>query len=73
MLSSKQESMMVNMRVLSYRDLADLGIAYSRPHIERMTREGKFPQAFAQRHTASHGVRQTSTHGWRIALRPLSR
>jgi predicted DNA-binding transcriptional regulator AlpA len=39
--------MMENMRVLSFKDLATLGIRYSRPHLRRLMLEGKFPRGFA--------------------------
>ena len=34
------------MRVLGYRDLARKGIPYSRQHINRLVKKGKFPAPF---------------------------
>ena len=34
------------MRVLQYRDLAAMGIRYSREHINRLIKLGQFPASF---------------------------
>src|SRR6516164_7741968 len=36
----------MRMRVLGYRDLAKKGIPYSRQHINRLVKKGKFPAPF---------------------------
>jgi prophage regulatory protein len=36
----------MQMRVLGYRDLARKGIPYSRQHINRLVKKGKFPAPF---------------------------
>jgi prophage regulatory protein len=38
---------MPNMRMLSYPDLVELGVPYSRPHLSRLVKEGKFPAPFS--------------------------
>jgi predicted DNA-binding transcriptional regulator AlpA len=55
--------MMPNMRMLSYPDLVELGVPYSRPYLSKLVREQKFPAPFS---LSAYRIvwRETDVHAW---------